>query len=521
MDDDALPRRAPEEQGVASSGLLALVDALEAVDEVHSLMVVTRGAVVAEGWWDPYTPERPHQLFSLTKTFTAIAVGFAEAEGLLSPEDLLLDHMTLDGAAPHPNLEQMRLSHLLTMTTGHHEDTSDRVFEQEDWVQAFLRLPVEHEPGTHFVYNTAATHVLSAVVQQVTGERVIDYLAPRLLEPLGIRGATTEQSPTGVDTGGFGMSARTEDLARLGVLLLDDGMWRGRRVLPEGWVAAASRAHTPSTGENPDWRQGYGYQMWRGRHGTFRGDGAFGQFCVVLPEQRTVVAITAGTQDMQGVLDALWAHLLPAVGDSPLPADADAHGRLAERLATLRHEPPLGRPPHAGAWRAGPEGGFGVVVDPNAFGVSALRVFVGDRHTFLTVATDGSARRPRTFLDGPGDARAGGSTVAGAYGTWQLDAVPIFWDLPGRRARGTERPEPVACAASVDDHGALRLTVRLLETPFVADVRLARDGEDVTVTGQVNVAFGATTAPPLRGWVRDGVLAERTRGADERAADGT
>ncbi|MBX9243647.1 serine hydrolase, partial [Actinotalea ferrariae] len=342
MDDDALPRRTPEEQGVASSGLLALVDALEAVDEVHSLMVVTRGAVVAEGWWDPYTPDRPHQLFSLTKTFTAIAVGLAEAEGLLSPDDLVLDHVSLEGAAPHPNLERMRLEHLLTMTTGHHEDTSDRVFEQEDWVQAFLRLPVEHEPGTHFAYNTAATHVLAAVVQGVTGERVIDYLGPRLLEPLGITGATTEQSPTGVDTGGFGMSARTEDVARLGVLLLDDGRWRGRRILPEGWVAAASRARTPSTGENPDWQQGYGYQMWRGRHGSFRGDGAFGQFCVVLPEQETVVAITAGTQDMQGVLDALWAHLLPAVAAAPLPADDDAHRRLAERLAALRHEPPLG-----------------------------------------------------------------------------------------------------------------------------------------------------------------------------------
>ncbi|MBX9246175.1 hypothetical protein ICW40_15345, partial [Actinotalea ferrariae] len=188
--------------------------------------------------------------------------------------------------------------------------------------------------------------------------------------------------------------------------------------------------------------------------------------------------------------------------------------------------PPLGRPPHAGPWRAGsPDGGLGVVVDPNPFGVSALRVFVGDRHTFLTVATDGSARAPRTFLDRPAHAPGGGATVAGAYGTWQIDAVPMLWDLPGRPARGTERPEPVACAASVDDHGALRLTVRLLETPFVADVRLTHDGEDLTIAGEVNVAFGATTAPPLRGWVREGVLVEADRQgsgrpAEERAADG-
>lgn len=505
-DDDALPRRTPEEQGVASSGLLALVDALDAIDEVHGLMVVTRGAVVAEGWWDPYTADRPHQLFSLSKTFTAVAVGLAEAEGRLCVDDLLLDHLPLgDGAAPSPHLARMRLEHLLTMTTGHDEDSTDRVFAEHDWVQAFLRLPVEHEPGSHFVYDTAATAMLSAVVQRVTGERVLDVLGPRVLAPLGIRGMTSEQSPTGFDMGGTGMSARTEDVARLGMLLLGDGVWRGRRLLPEGWVGRATAARTPSAGENPDWTEGYGYQMWRGRHGSVRGDGAFGQFCVVLPEQATVVAVTGGTRDMQAVLDALWAHLLPAVSGEASAPDPAAHARLTERLAGLRHEPPLGRPPHAGPWG----GDTAVVVDPNPLGVTGLRVVAGDRHTFLTLTLDGTAdgTAPRTT--------AGDATLAGGHGRWQLGQVPGHWDLPGRPARGAERPEPVACAVSVDDHGALRLTVRLLETPFVADVRLARDGEDVTVTGQVNVAFGATTIAPVRGWVRSG--APEAGGAPGRA----
>ena len=186
-----LPRSAPEAVGVASDRLLAFVEALDAGPELHSVMVLTRGAVVAEGWWDPYGPELGHQLFSLSKTFTAIAVGLAAAEGLLSVDDLVLDHLGDRGPdAPDDHLAAMRLRHLLTMTTGHHDDTSDRVFAEQDWVRAFLALPVEHEPGTHFVYNTAATYILSAIVQKVTGERVLDYLTPRLLEPLGIVGAT-------------------------------------------------------------------------------------------------------------------------------------------------------------------------------------------------------------------------------------------------------------------------------------------------------------------------------------------
>ncbi|WP_182112244.1 MULTISPECIES: serine hydrolase [unclassified Actinotalea] len=482
-DDLALPRVTPEEQGVASTALLALVDALEAVPEPHGLVVVTRGAVVAEGWWAPYGPERPHQLFSLSKTFTAIAVGLAEAEGLLSVDDLLLDHLSLEEGEPDPRLARMRLEHLLTMTTGHHEDTTERVIAEHDWVQAFLSLPVEHEPGTHFVYNTTATAMLSAVVQRVTGQRLLDYLTPRLLDPLGIAGATWEQAPTGFDAGGFGLAARTEDVARLGELLRCDGVWRGRRLLPEGWVARASAARTPSVGTTVDWDQGYGYQLWRGRHGSFRGDGAFGQFCVVLPDQETVVAITGGTPDMQGVLDAIWAHLLPAVASAPLPPDPAAHARLVERLGSLRHDPPLGRPPHAGPWR----GAIEAVVDPNPSGVTGLRVMTGDQHTLVSF--------------GVGDTW---QTVPAPHGRWHPDEITLPWDLPARPGHR----EPVVAAARVDDHGDLRVTVRLIETPFVADVRVSRDDEDLTVTGEANVAFGPTTTGPVRAWVSGEVPAD-------------
>ena len=121
-------------------------------------------------------------------------------------------------------------------------------------------------------------------------------------------------------------------MARFGQLYLDDGVWQGVRLLPAGWVAEATALHTPNPGEpHPDWQQGYGYQFWQSRHG-YRGDGAYGQFCLVLPEQDAVVVTTAATENMQGILDAVWAELLPAF-DGPGSA-ADDH-RLAARLAAL------------------------------------------------------------------------------------------------------------------------------------------------------------------------------------------
>ena len=171
-----------------------------------------------------------------------------------------------------------------------------------------------HKPGTHFLYNTPATYMLSAIVQKVTGITVLDYLRPRLFEPLGIENPQWDTSPQGISLGGYGLSVRTEDIARFGQLYLQKGVWMGKRLVPSAWIDAATTRQT-SSGSNPtsDWEQGYGYQFWRSRHGLYRGDGAFGQFCIVMPEQDAVVAITSGGRDMQAVMNLVWEKLLPAL----------------------------------------------------------------------------------------------------------------------------------------------------------------------------------------------------------------
>ena len=180
-------------------------------------------------------------LYSLTKSFTSSAVGLAVAEGRLSVDDLLLSFFP-DEAPLHPgaNLAKMRIRHLLSMSTGHDKDTTERLHANPDWIKTFLALPVEHAPGTHFVYNSGASYMLAAVVQKLTGMKLIDYLTPRLFEPLGIQNPTWETSAEGINFGGWGLSIKTEDIARFGQMYLQKGMWEGKRILSEVWIAEAT-----------------------------------------------------------------------------------------------------------------------------------------------------------------------------------------------------------------------------------------------------------------------------------------
>ncbi len=343
-----LQRSTPEAQGIDSQVVLAFVEALETAlpEALHSLMLVRHGSIVAEGWWHPYAPEHPHELFSLSKGFTSTAVGLAVAEGRLSLSDPVLSFFADE--APKKvsrNLAAMEVRHLLSMSTGHAVDTTGYLFQRRDgnWAKAFLKLPVKYKPGTHFLYNTGATYMLSAIMQRVTGMTLLDYLRPRLFEPLGIVGATWDTCPQGVNTGGFGLSVKTEDIAKFGQLYLQKGLWDGQRILSEAWVDEATAFHIDNAPNvAPDWTQGYGYQFWRCQpKNVYRADGAFGQFCIVMPDQDAVLTMTAGTGDMQGIMNIVWERLLPALGTAPLSENPAAQAALTKRLSLLSLPPAM------------------------------------------------------------------------------------------------------------------------------------------------------------------------------------
>lgn len=332
-----LPRSTPEAQGVSSEIIRQFVEAADQkVNTMHSFMLVRHGHVIAECWWKPQSAETPHVLHSLSKSFTSTAVGFAIEEGKLSLDDEVLNFFPDQAPAePSKNLKAMRVRDLLTMSTGHEKEV--KFTSEVPWVKAFLRHPVPFKPGTHFQYNTPGTYMLSAIVQKVTGKTVLDYLQPRLFDPLRIEKPTWGSSPQGITFGGYGLFLRTEDIAKFGLLYLQQGKWDGKQVVPESWVKLAT-SRQMSNGSNPksDWDQGYGYQFWRCRHGAFRGDGANGQFCVVLPEQDAVFAITAETGDMQGELNVVWDKLLPAFQAKTLPENKVEQDKLKQTMKGLK-----------------------------------------------------------------------------------------------------------------------------------------------------------------------------------------
>ena len=343
---NALPRSTPEAEGVASGDIIKFLDAAaRSKTEFHSFMLLRHGKVIAEGWWDPYRADLKHTLYSCSKSFTATAVGFAVQEKKLSLSDKVVSFFPNDLPDTISKfLSQLTVKDVLIMSDGQEPDPTGPVgTKYTNWIKGFFETPIVHEPGSVFLYNSLGTYMLSAIVQKVTGQKVIDYLKPRLFDPLGITGMDWEMDMQGINTGGWGLRLKTEDTAKFAQLFLQKGKWNGKQILPAAWIEEASTKKILQSPDAPqskrdssDWLQGYCYQMWRCRHNAFRGDGAFGQFMIVMPEQDAVLAITAESPDLQGEINLVWDYLLPAFKSDKLPADDAGDARLKEKIRSLR-----------------------------------------------------------------------------------------------------------------------------------------------------------------------------------------
>jgi CubicO group peptidase (beta-lactamase class C family) len=458
-------RTTPEEQGLSSAAILSFIDAADPIDAMNSVMIVRHGRVVAEGWWAPYDADSNHELYSLSKSFTSTAVGFAVAEGKLSLDDELLKLFPED-APPEPsaNLRSMRIRDLLTMTAGHQDETSSAA--DKITPRSFLAHPVPHKPGTHFKYNTPATFMLSAAVQKRTGQTLADYLKPRLFDPLGIPKPVWNTNPQGIALGGYGLRVRTEDIARLGQLYLQHGVWEGKPLLPAAWVDQATSRQV-SNGSNPksDWEQGYGFQFWRCRHGAYRGDGAFGQYCLVLPEQDAVIAITSGLRDMQAVLNLVWDKLLPGFQAAPLAEDQAGLAALRSRLSGLRVKPAAGAARSAVASSVSGKT-FGFPANESKLESLALSPEA------LTVRQNGAE-----------------TTIALGYQDWKR----------GKGSMGAYKDEPAAATAAWTKEDTVVVKQVFYETPFYQTWTLQFSGDLVTCGLETNVGFGGTKKAPMVG----------------------
>lgn len=485
----SLPRSTPSAQGVDAAGVDRLIDAIGQTDtEMHSLMVVRHGHVIAEGWWAPFAPDLRHLVYSLSKTFTSAAAGLAIAEGRFGLDDVMVDHFA--ELVPDDLDDKYRrylVRHALSMSSGHEGEALDRAAAASrevggDLLGGFFRVAPDREPGTVFAYNQPTIYGVGRLVAKTTGGTILDYLRPRLLEPLGIHEAQWMMLGD-VEMGFSGIHVFTESLAKTGQLMLDKGRWQGEQILDPEWVATATSAQMqndtahrgPGAPDPIDWQQGYGFQYWMNRHG-FRGDGAYGQFIIVWPEEDAVIITTAETIDMQTLLSLITEHLRPAMAGA---GSADADAALAERLSSLA----LPVPDDSGAGFAGTFDVDATSYPPGPF-TSGGPVPGAER---VEVVETGDGWTIRFVGDGV-DVELPVGRGGWAAGEWpapagDLDAVPF------------------RSVAGVDADGAWHARLRMIQTPHTLHVGIAPDG----------MASLAWRFPPLRG---DGPAGHALRSLD-------
>ncbi|WP_067625520.1 serine hydrolase domain-containing protein [Alicyclobacillus acidiphilus] len=474
-----LPRSTPESQGVSSASIQSFVDALECERlGVHSFVLVRHGTVVAEGWWKPYASYLQHIMFSVSKSFTSTAVGMAIAEGLVSLDDPVLSFFpAYDSPDIRKNMEGVLVRHLLSMSTGHSEDTMTRMRNNPngDWVRIFLTTPILHQPGTHFLYNSGASYVLAAIVQSRTGQTLHDYLRPRLFDPLGIDQPRWQMNHAGVNLGASGLRLKTMDLAKVGQLYLQNGVWNGERLLSMEWIAEATRSQVEN-GSDPDddWNQGYGYQIWRCRHNAYRFDGAFGQMCLIMPDHDLVLALTSGSRQLRPTLNAVWEHILPGLQEKRSEQIMPAR-RLNERLAALTLPVEQGDIFHPSAVQAFAD--RSIALEPNDLRARSISFSFSTDCTTMRIE-DENGDVHRIFC---------GSTA------WIYNTSPLwFYEEP---------PAPVILAARGGwrDEATFVVIWQYVEMPFQHRLVFHFDEDEAMVSIELDLPFWEERRQTLRG----------------------
>ncbi len=429
----------------------------EGENELHTFQIYDGDGLLVSVAPAPYSVTDKREVYSLSKSFCSTAVGFLIDEGRLSEDDRIVD--LFPDRCPDEiseNLSKMRVKHVMSMNTGHPCCVMEHMIHATDPVAAFLAQPVVYEPGTHFTYNTGATCLLSCIVAHITGMKLLDYLSVKLFMPLGITGVRWNQIDAGQNEGGCGIHVSCEDIAKLGLLYLNRGEWAGRKLLSDHWVdTATSPISDNSMNGSPDWCSGYGYQFWVNAREGFRGDGACGQLCVVLPKHRMVFALQTELGDMQKEMDLLFA-LAEQIYDKD------------EKFSPVML--PAYQPHKSGAKIAGFEHIY-YKLDENPMGFTGLYTYYDtEKDTYNVVFSNGCDQY----------------TLSAGDGVWVesvLYARRMKPKLIGLMSANAQ--ERLRTAASYDAaENKVQLYLRWLNCPHKETVTLVRDGDTLTVTVQ-------------------------------------
>lgn len=470
---DGLARSTPREQGVDAISVAAFLDEVSAAGlELHSFMLWRHGHVVAEGWWWPYRADRPHMMHSLTKSVTVSGVAIAMDEGHFGPDDKVISFFKDElPSRVSDNLAAMTVKDLMTMRTGHANETSGSVWRQikTSWVAEFFKIPVVYQPGTKFVYTSAASFMLSAIVTQTTGQKLRDYMEPRFFAPLGIKDLRWDIGPGGINPGGNGLTWTTPDVLRLGALYAQNGIWNGKRILSADFIKAAS---TPQVAEGE-----YGYQWWIGPNEAYYALGLFTQMSIVFPDHDAVLAVTSAIDGREHLLPLVWKHFPSAFGAGKTSAGAVSEAALQGKTKSLQLLPPLAASSSPTAARIS---GRTFNVESNEDEVASVRFdFKGDRCDFVLH----DARGEHEITNGLQDWAEGTTSMTGnrLHHEYQLDDMRV---VAGGRWL---------------DANTFEMTWQFVESAFRDRVLCKFDGNRMTLDRSVNVNSAATRRPQIRG----------------------
>ena len=494
---DGLPRSTPEAQGIRSE---AIADFFRALDEggyqVHGIMILRHDHVIAEHWWYPYAPQIKHAMYSNTKTWTATAIGFAVQEGLLKVSDRVMDFFPdLLPEHPAPELASLTVKHLLSMSAGHRSTYYEG--SGDDQVRAFLAMDYAHAPGTSFAYNITCSHMLSQIITRVTGETLYEYLRPRLMDPLGIsEDIVWEMDLSGRNMGNGGMHARTSDLAKFGTFLKNKGRWGGKQLLDPAWIEDMTTPHIwqntdrdPAINAQDDGSQGYGYQTWMGRHGSWRAIGASNQLTMVIPDSDVVVAVHASIGDENG-FNSLVYQLCDTMEDGEI--DPYVQFDLNAFLAGYALKMPFAPGDPAAALRSCTRR---FAMEQNAYGIRTVDFrFDKDGNMYLTLEGDAFTTNLPFGLDG------------WKYGS--TDRKPAFGRMVYANMMGVT-PYETAGSCSWTAPGELSAYCLSMFNVGVSETfRFRFDGDDFTMT--IAAPAGRGSAPAASDLILTGTLIRTT-----------
>lgn len=375
------PAPSPESLGIPSQAILNFLQRIDAERiGMHGFLLVRRNRIAAEGYWAPWSAERKHRMYSVSKSFVALAVGMMIDEGRLTLADRVADYFPDKVPATlHPWLAASTVRDLLMMATAHSSTSYGR--DDADWVWTFFNKQPSHPPGTIFSYDTAATVVLTATVERLAGMPFLEYMRPRFLDRIGFSAdAWCVRTPEGGSWGGSGVICTLRDMAKVALACLNSGLWGAERVLPTEYVhAATAKQIDNSLGGN----DGYGYQIWCEKANGFSFRGMGSQYAIGVPDKEflfTCIADTQGAPAGSAIPDVMWEEIYPHLADAPLPEDRDAQAALAAKLARLTVLP---LPGNVTAPVAAAVNGAWYALEDNPMGITRMRLtFNGEQGTW-------------------------------------------------------------------------------------------------------------------------------------------